>query len=187
MTAFDSSGQLPATGHDPLELDPAADPDLEPVDHPTELAKLTAELEAEVTIEAPTFPVPTRPGWTVTYSAGIDGDDLKEWAKKARDRKAPTGVDNLRMACITLANQCTAIRKDGQPMTEEGDDLTFRSPELQRIVGASRAADAVRLFYGGPRHLGDGFVLAHFTELTKLAGFDGDVERIDNQVDPTRR
>lgn len=180
-TAFGPSGRLPDTGHDPLPepLDAADDADLDPVDHPTELARLKAELADDVTVESPTFPVPTRPGWAVTYSAGFDGDDVKEWARRARDRKAPTGVDQLRLACILLANTCQAVRKNDQPLTEDGEDLTFRSPELQAIYGTKTAAETVRLFYGGPRHQGDGHILAHSQELLKLAGFDADVERLD--------
>lgn len=178
-----SFGQ-PAGGHDPLPPDPEADADLAPVNPPNYLESLEAELQADIEAPTLTLPVPYRPGWTVTYTCGIDAETGKEWAKRAADKKDPSGINRLYFAQLVLANLATAVRKNGEPIGKTGDDIDFRTPDLWRLLGADRAAEAVRLFYGGPKHLGDGHIMATAGQVTTLAGYGDDL--VDGgRPDPT--
>lgn len=177
-----------ATGGGPLPHDPLPpigdDPDLVDVDKRTNLGRLVDELNADLEPEDVVLTVPRRPGWSVTYSAGIDGDTAEAWTRRAR--KGNTGaVDQLRYACIVLANTCTAIRKNGEPISDQGDDVTFRDRPFLELMGVGRAVDAVRKFYGGPRHLGDGAIIAAAGEVLTAAGYNDTAERADPLEDPT--
>lgn len=178
---FDATGGAAPT-HDPLP--PLEhDPDVTAVDKRTNLARLVDELNADLEPEILTLTVPRRTGWTVTYTAGIDGDTAEAWTARALTKKGT--VNQLRYACIVLANTCTAIRKNGEPISDQGDDVTFRDRAFLELMGVGRATDAVRKFYGGPEHLGDGAIIAAAGEVLTAAGFNDTAERADPLEDPT--
>lgn len=163
---------------------PVPDPDLDgaPGDGTevasSPLASLAAELGAELGGDTTEVDVPMRPGWQVRLSTSIAYEELASWRKRAGDRSMPGGVNELRLACIMLGNQGRAILRDGQPVTAEGEPLTFRSPELQRMLGVDRAVDAVRKFYGR-----DGHVTKAARELLAAAGYGDDPGEVP--PDPT--
>lgn len=179
MTTTDD---VPAFGSStgPAAHDPLPDPDTLPVVPTSPLAALEADIAAEIAPPVEVLEVPYRPGYTVVYSCGIDGDSGKQWAKLAKDTSSPDGIDRVKYSAVILANLCIAIHKDGQPIGDAGDEITFRTPDLQRLLGADRAHLAVRLFYGGPKHLGDGHIINHANRVTARAGYnDADLTAAD--------
>lgn len=165
------------------------DPDLDGLeeeldgDHLDALGAL-AELAAPVVMEDTVIPHRFRKGWAVRYATVLDADDLKRWRKRALIRKGRTEeVDDIRLACIVLANLCREILRNGSPVLapDDADDLkplTFAHPAMWRLYGADRAATAVRKFYGN-----DPYLVATLEAVLAEAGVGEEVEPLD----PTQR
>lgn len=182
MSTFGPAADGPMPGdHDPLPaLDVDADADAGAL---SALDELRGAVTVEIAPDVETYLVPTRPGWSVQYSAGIDGPQIDRWVRSATPSKGPNRgrLDQTKWASLVLATQCLAILKDGENPTEEGEPITFRDPAFLQLVGAAGAGDAVRLFYGGAKHIGDGHVVAHAYDLIKAAGYDENgIRRVDD-------
>lgn len=182
------------------DVDDAALPDTAAatVDMGNALDELRGIVTKAIAPPTETYPVALRPGWSVRYSAGIDGPQLARWVRAATPAKGPRrGVlDQTHWAALVLGTQCEAILKNGRNPTDQDQPITFHDEEWLEVTGASTVAEAVRLFYGGADHIGDGHVVAQAYDLIKAAGYDeGGVRRIDpaapegleDEPDPTQR
>lgn len=158
------------------------DPDLDDFDRDGEddldpLAALT-ELAAPVVMPEVVLPHRFRAGWAVRYSTELDADDLERWRKRAK-RPGKAGmrgeIDEIRLACILLANLSKGLERNGAPvLDEERRPLTFAHTKVWEIYGAARAADAVRKFYGN-----DPYLLATLEAVLAAAGVGEEVEPLD--------
>jgi hypothetical protein len=160
-------------------------PGTRPTDHDDEgparpgettlLEDLAAELTAELEDELEPIEVPERPGWSVVYSKAITNDNIKAWRKRAKDGK---NVDELRLACIILGNQCRRLVRNGVTITAGEEAVTFASPAFHGLYGVGTARDAIRAFYGR-----DGHVLMAANRVVEAAGYGAELEDVDE--DPT--
>lgn len=162
--------------HDDPDLAPPA-----PDESGTQLDGLMAGLEkalaAEVEIQPFVVEVQARPGVQIRYMPEIDDEKLSVWRGRAKDKKAPDGVNAMRFMCIVLANCCEAIGFQGQFPTDNGDELTFASARIKGLYSLrmdARAADVVRKVYGNDAH-----VLLHGNEVLEKAGFGDEVVEVE--------
>lgn len=195
-------GDLGPEGHDPIPgLTGAADlddgGDLRPTPR-SALEELKALVDAEVELEPVTYDVPTRPGWSIRYSRGITAEQIAHWAGRAADKNKPGGLNQIKWGCLVLATQCEAILHRGQHPTETGQPITFRDPDLLALQDTKSTSEAVRRFYGGKAHHGDGPIVAQAYALLTAAGYDpetgakladagDDFDELDGRADPTPR
>lgn len=179
----DEAGTAPATGKvsGMTDID-ATTPRSAPTrdDLPSNpLEALKQEIAKEVTGDIVVLEVPKRPGWSIRYRCDVQMPLLSRWRKQAADRTMPDGLDELKLCLTVLANQCDAILLNGREV--EGNDrqlVTFASEEFLEMVGAGRAIDAVKAWYGV-----DGHVLAAAQEVLTESGFGEEATR----EDPTPR
>lgn len=169
------------TFHAPSSSSSAAeDPDLRPpaAGEGSLLEGLRAELTAELDDELEPIEVPERPGWSVVYSKGITNEALKSWRKRAKEGK---DVNELRLACIVLGNQCRRLIRNGVTITAGSPEpVTFRDAEFHALYGVDSARDAIRAFYGL-----DGHVLMAATRVVEAAGYGAELDDADEVADPT--
>jgi hypothetical protein len=142
---------------------PAAAPEAQA---PTVLEGLLDALDREIGRQSVTLGVAARPGCEVRYSVDIPYEQRAQWQQAAADPTMPLGFNELQVASVALATCCQAIIIDGEDVTDGGQPLTFASAELQRRLGVTRPADAVRKLYRF-----DGHVLASGNELMREAGY----------------
>lgn len=164
---------------DDADLDGFVDPDLDrDADRELDPLALLAEIAAPVVVPEVIVPHRFRPPWAVQYSTALDLDDLKRWQKRATPPGNRGQVDEVRLACIVLANLCKAILRNGEPVLDlDGAPLTFAHPAVWQTYQAKRAADAVRKFYGN-----DPYLAATLDAVLAAAGIGDEVETLD----PTR-
>lgn len=144
------------------------------LDGPTALDGLLADLsDLSAQVEQVAIDVPGRPGWEVVYGLDLPYERLAMLRRGAADPQMPSGVNDMALACALLATQCRGLLLNGEPVTHEGQPVTFQSASLQARLGAKNPTDAVRAFY--PR-----FGAAKVATLL-LAALDG------GDADPTVR
>lgn len=163
----------------------AADEILEPPAR-NGLDELRGIVDAQLAPDEATYDVPTRPGWSVRYSAGIDGEKIKHWVRRSTPRSGPGKgeLDQTKWGCLVLGTQAVAILKNGEHPTESGDPITFRDPAFLELTGATSVSDCVQVFYGGKEHIGDGHIAAQAIRLVRLAGYDENGVRLaDDETD----
>lgn len=168
--------------HDPLDLDTRREglpggpehvsPELLDPPRKSALDELRDLVATEVATEPETYQVPTRPGWAIRYSTGMTGDQVAFWATQAKNSKKPGGLDQVKWAGLVLGSQAEAIMKNGEHPTETGEALNFRSPDLLELLETRTVAEAVRRFYGGKAHVGDGHMVSQAYALIRAAGYD---------------
>lgn len=142
------------------------------------LEGLRAELTAELDAELEPIEVPERPGWSVVYSKAITNEALKAWRRRAKDGK---NVDELRLGCIVLGNQCRRLLRNGVTITAGGDEpVTFRDKAFHELYGVADARAAIRAFYGL-----DGHVLMAASRVLEGAGYGAELDDVDEVADPT--
>lgn len=130
----------------------ALDPDLAPV-RETSLLDVLEEVAKPVEHDDVVFPVKTRPGWAVRYATVIDMDQVKRWRKSAGEGTRK-GLDEVRFACILMANLCRGISRNGEDLLDGDEEpVTFGTKELWQLYDTSKAADTVRAFYGDDIYL----------------------------------
>jgi hypothetical protein len=148
------------------------DPDIEaPAAPATALDELRSELTTAVESKDSTLAVPAREGYAVRYSTTIAHEQLNSWRKRARDKSMPGELDELRWAAIVLANQCRAIVRKGTEVELDGSPATFAHPGFRSMLGAERAVDAVRSFYGR-----DADVITSALTVLRDAGYGDEVD-----------
>jgi hypothetical protein len=171
----------PAAFYDPAdaiddELPDAAGEFIDP--EASDLDQLRKDLAAAL-VEEIVLPVPALAnlGYETVHIADIDGRTIENIRKRC---KTKTGVDGVKLVALLLATTNTAIRKGGKRILDtDGEPLTFKSPAMLEMQGATTAAEAVRRFYRK-----DGDMEAASRALLKAAGWGQDVEAIDDE-DPS--
>lgn len=146
------------------------------------LDSLREEISRDVAAKTVTLTVPTRPGWAVRYRCDVEAGELGRWQKAAKDSTQPDRLDSLKVAMTILANQCDALIKDGEALTDDDDDgepVTFRSEVFLEMFGVGRAIDGVKQWYAV-----DGHIIAASTEVLVESGYGDEAER---EEDPTQR
>lgn len=129
-------------------------------------------------------PVPNRPGYAVRYTlAGLDPRRMQSINRRAR---AGAEVDNDTVNALVLAEQCVGLVIDGQPVTDEGRPLRFGSSLVREALGVKTAADATRVWYGGPTREYGFAIMRHANELLQAAGLaDESEDDLDSDDDPS--
>lgn len=163
------------------------DPDLEDVPERTLLDALRDDLEAEAAETDVVLEVPARPGYAVRYATDVRWEQLVKWRKLAANRSMPGGVHDIRLGALILANKCRGIIRNGEPITVEGEPLTFSSHPtvLWPMLGLDpdaparpKTADVVSRFYARDFH-----VAATAGRVLLEAGYGEDLSEAG--VDPT--
>jgi hypothetical protein len=144
------------------------------------LEDIANDLAESLPVEEVTFEVPGRPGYAVRYSLDFDVDDVKRWRKAAGASKTQE-ADEVRMAAVMLATQCSAIIRRGEEVHLEGEVLTFRSKPLHGALDVPKAADAVLKFYGRDLH-----ATQVANELLLRVGQKSRPDETDDDEDPTQ-
>jgi hypothetical protein len=117
------------------------------------------------------WPTPARDGFEVSYCTYLPQG---EWELLQTAHKA----DDMGLALAVLVHQCRGIMMDGEDCNgADGEPLTFRHVELQRLVGANGAHDAVRRWY-----IRDGDAGRVWSSLMRETGWD-----MSSPLDPTPR
>lgn len=187
MTAFDLTP--PAT--EPAVADEAFDLGPGPVAQTgrSELDVIREELADEVAVEPFGIDVPGRPGYSLLVDPNISPTAYAAWVSKAKDGGWPSGTDEVKLACIVIANTTVELRRHGHPT-----GMTFRDRTLTTFLKAPDARNAVLALLGGPKRggvtamrLGDRIlVAAGLIEPTPGANLGDDVDPVQ-PARPTRR
>lgn len=141
---------------------------------PTAPSSIMERLQAQTieTVKAQTknWPVPAREGFEVAYCMFLAPEEWDLfWQRHEGDQRG--------LITSILVHQCRGLVMDGEPVTNAaGQPLTFRDPELQAMVGARDAHDAVAKLYIQAGH-------AHRTGLSVIAYCGWDLAR---PLDPTQ-
>lgn len=139
------------------------------------LDELREEAAREIGHETVTLAVKERPGWSVRYRADVEVTTLNKWRKASSDRTMPDGVDELKLACIILANHCDCLVKNGEDLRDEDDNpVTFGSTPFMESFGVGRAIDAVKAWYAS-----DGHIMSASQEVMIASGYGDEAERED--------
>lgn len=175
---FAAPGVVPPVSRETFVDPDLADDDLDGPRGELDPLAVLAEIAGEVELADIVVPHRYRPGWAVRYSTEIDNDDLKRWRKAAKATGAAGKrgeIDDLRFACISLANLCQAVIRNGEEVTDgAGTVLTFANGAMRKLYRVERAADVVRKFYGNDPYLG-----ATFDTVLREAGVGDEVETLD--------
>ncbi len=145
----------------------------------TVLDAIKADLKESVKNEPITLSVPKREKWTIRYDTNVNADMMARWRKASRDKSMADGFDGMKYACLILANQCEVAMFNGQIAADEGgQELNFRNAKFLEMIGAVRAIDGVRKFYGV-----DGDILRAVEAILTAAGYDSEGQ--EAEADPT--
>lgn len=148
-------------------------------DSKTVLAALKEELQREVRLDPITLNVPSRPGMSIRFDTNVESGTIQMWRKQAQNKSMQDNFDGLKFSSLVVANKAEAVLFNGVvAMTETGDELNFKNPDLLTMLGANRALEAVRKLYGL-----DGSIFVAADEILKAAGYDQ--EGSEQQTDPT--
>jgi hypothetical protein len=156
---------------------PDADPGnaLQPADR-TVKADVLAELKRDTRRPNITLAVPDRPGWSVEYDVDLNADLLKAWTNEATgpNLRGDLETDMFELALLTIAGQCKALHRGGEPLVIDGETITFTSTFMAETYGSMSTTETVRLFYGN-----DNVVAAVYERLQR--------EAQAGSLDPTER
>lgn len=165
--------------------DPFHDDDDELVGDVSPLELLAKAVTEEVRRDDVVWQIPDRPGFRARYSAhGLNPDRYQKLGRRARTKRGDLNIDQ--QACLMLAEFNSGLEIDGTWVTENGTPLTFTSSGVRQALGADTAADAVRVFYGGPSRDYGFAIQRHHNELLALAGLTVDTVDEDDEPDPTK-
>jgi hypothetical protein len=163
-----------------VEVDPDEDLGFSSDARTTQLDAIKEELVEELPDEDAWIDVPRRKRFSLGFKTTLEGELLAKWIKASKDRKSLTGVNELGLALRVLANQNTAIRHDGNLVTEAGIPLTVRHQPFLELMGVGRPFDAVTKLFAS-----DGHVLAAAQEVLAACGYGEDLS--STIEDPTPR
>jgi hypothetical protein len=144
------------------------------------LQDIANDIAESLPVEEVTFEVSGRPGYAVRYSLDFDVDDVKRWRKAAGASKTQE-ADEVRMAAVMLATQCSAIIRRGEEVRLDGEVLTFRSKSFHEALDVPKSADAVLKFYGRDLH-----ATQVANELLLRVGQKSRPDEADEDEDPTQ-
>lgn len=141
----------------------------------TALDRLRQELARKV--ERPTIllEVPERPGVSVRISPNITQHQMRAWRKNAGEGTKP-GFDPTKFACYVIGNTTTGIVIDDEEVfSDEGNPLSFASPEILEMTNTTRPLpDCILAFFGLDPH-----VEAAALAIMEAAGYGEEVETSD--------
>lgn len=147
------------------------------------LEGLRGALAAPVITEPVTLRVPSRPGVTIRCHTGMSQEDRKAWQNRSKKKVRGIGkepeVDEMKFACLVIANTCEAVSFNGVDAHDSEDTpLNFRHRQLWDMVGARDPEAAIRALFGVDAH-----VLLASGEILMSSGFDDD---LTEDTDPTQ-
>lgn len=142
----------------------------------SDLDMLKNDLARQVVKEPLHLEVETRPGYVAVFDPTISGAQIESWRARSKDARKVDGVDQVKLACLLLANTTVGLRKDGKPLVDgDGDPVTLVHEAILTATGAGRnAAEAVRKFYGDDAHMA-----AHSDAVMKASGWGEDAQTVD--------
>lgn len=141
------------------------------------LDDLQAELAAPRPDKVKVLPLEFRPGWSVKYSTDIPYEKVRQWSQQAtvKVKGQPKKIDPLRMAVVSLIDQCLEVRKDGETVFDTfGEPVTFESGWLMEGTKTDNSYAAVRALYDS-----DGQIGSHADTLMREAGYGDDFDPSD--------
>lgn len=142
------------------------------------LAALQDALSKPIETEPALINVLGRPGVQLRCHTRMRQEERKAWLARCtkKRRGADDEVDEMKFACLVIANTCEAVLFNGvEAHDSEGTPLTFRHAKLWEMVGAKEPDLAIRGLFGKDAH-----VLLASGEVLVASGFDDDVK-----ADPT--
>lgn len=83
------------------------------------------------TVPTTTIPVPGREGWSLRFRLDWTEAKARTWRKQAKDQASPDGYSTDKLYRAMIADQCTAVLLDGEPVVIQGETWTFKSKALQ--------------------------------------------------------
>jgi len=146
------------------------------VEKPTGRAATVAERLQAQTVEilqatVKDWPTPAREGFEVSYCTYLPQGEW-ELLQTAHESNGSA------LIAAVLVHQCRGILMDGEACNgADGEPLTFKHPELQQLVGAASAHDAVRRWY-----IREGDAGRVWSSLMRECGWD-----LGEPLDPTQR
>lgn len=175
MSTFDAPGLTDPDAPSSSASAPG-DPDLDaPGADVSDLEAIAEELTDDTTITPETvIPVSTRQGYALRCRIDYTGRDLDNLRKQAKDRRFVDGIDGAKFYALLFALTCTAILRNGQEVTDNGDVVTFTSPGLQRTFGTADAQSTVRKLFSL-----EGPLEAAFLRLQREAGWGEETYAMD--------
>lgn len=148
---------------------------------PSPLDQLRETITAAVTKPDLTLAVLSRPGLAIRFGTNIDLDILQQWRRRSHDKHMPDNWNILKFSQLVIANTAKAMVLNGEePLGQDGEPVSFRSPELLEWTSTKRALDAVRGLYDN-----DGHIIATAQDVLEAAGY-GD-EMMEPEEGPTKR
>lgn len=136
----------------------------------TMLEMVMEDLAAEVQKPDVKVSVKTRPGWEAHFSTDLPYNMLTTWQGACKDKKRPGQLDALKLACIILRNQSTALYRNGELIEVNGEAMTLKSQFIMDAVGATSPQETTVKFFGQ-----DGLVEATATAILSACGYDEEV------------
>lgn len=155
--------------------------DMTPADKPRKVTKLDELREAlGKKIERPQvlIEVPERPSVKVLVTPNIEQRQLREWRKRAGEG-TKNGMDTTLFSAILVATLTRGIYfGDEEMLSENGDPLTFASPEIKDMLDVTRPVpEGVKAMFGIDAH-----VEAAAYAIMEAAGLGDSVEVDDNPL-----
>lgn len=102
---------------------------------------------------------------TVRYRTHVEYELMQKWMADCRDETMINGLNELEVAKRLLATQCSAILRDGDVLTADGQPVVFASAAFQQVIGVGSAGDAVIAVYAD-----DWAVLGAYRQLSAESG-----------------
>lgn len=137
------------------------------------LADMLREEVGRRTTPTFTMRVPGRPGWSMKFRLDWTEAQSAKWEKAAQDRTRENGLNVSKLWRQSIADQCIALLKDGQPVPGYGD-FPFKSQALQKDFGVPSATAAV-----------EKWLPIFSTQLTPVAQELAKAARQESLLDPT--
>lgn len=144
--------------------------------------RMKADLEARKRSKAPVVELRHDgiPELTVTCRIPSDGEEIADVAQRADKRAKGNGTGSVWFNRLLIARFCTRIEWHGETLeSDDGVALTFASRQVQELVSAPDAGQAVASIYGS-----DAYVAAIAGQLMDKGGFGNDAA-VEVLEDPT--
>lgn len=147
--------------------------------------QLAASLSQDAAPKPITVPIPGRPNLSLRMSCEVDSERLAQWTRRATEKRgAERGVNQLRLSCMILVNQCTGLVMNGQVVTNEHDEtVRLNSPQLAEMLGLPEHADRVAVLqklFGS-----DGHIFTASQKVLDAAGYGDDIDTSGGEENPT--
>lgn len=140
---------------------------------------LRADLTTDIAIDPIPLIVPLRPTIEILYKPEIEWDLFESWMKRAAKNPKKT-VNPVNLALSVLSFTCVGIRRGGKNVVDdEGDNATFASEDIQKMLKANSVQQAIRAMYGQ-----EGHIISTSARVLEEAGYgDVDIESGENPLE----